>query len=59
MAWWHSELDANEAIKPNPAEVESVHWLTPDEMTGLSGLLESNHDFLDALAAGEIQLDEG
>ncbi len=59
LVWWHSELDTNQTITPNPAEVESVHWLTPDEMTGLSGLLESNHAFLDALAAGKIELDEG
>jgi (d)CTP diphosphatase len=59
LAWWHGELDTAQAITPNPAEVESVHWLTPDQMTGLSGLLESNHDFLDALAAGEIELEEG
>jgi 8-oxo-dGTP pyrophosphatase MutT (NUDIX family) len=56
LTWWHSELDAAQAITPNPAEVESVHWLTPDEMTGLSGLLESNHAFLDALAAGEVAI---
>lgn len=59
LAWWGSEFDATQSITPNPAEVESVHWLTPDEMTGLSGLLESNHAFLDALAAGEVELDEG
>lgn len=57
LAWWQSELDETPPLVPNPSEVESVHWLTPDEMAGLAGLLESNHDFLDALAAGEILVD--
>lgn len=57
LAWWQSELDEVPPVAANPQEVESVHWLTPDEMAGLAGLLESNHDFLDALAAGEIVVD--
>jgi hypothetical protein len=38
------------------AEVESVHWLTTEEMARLDGLLGSNQAFLDALAAGRIEL---
>jgi hypothetical protein len=39
---------------PNPAEVESIHWHLPAEIGLLPGLLESNHEFLRALAAGDI-----
>ncbi len=57
LAWWQCDLEPTPPLMPNPNEVESIHWLTPDEMTGLAGLLESNHDFLDALAAGAIRLE--
>ena len=56
LAWWHGELDSDQTIAPNPAEVDSVRWLTPDEMAGLQGLLESNLAFLDALVSGQIEL---
>ncbi len=57
LAWWQCELGERPPLVPNPKEVESIHWMTPDEMAGLAGLLESNHQFLDALAAGEILVD--
>jgi len=56
LAWWLGEMDAGAAIAPNPAEVDSVGWHTPEEMRGLPGLLPSNLAFLDALASGEIDL---
>ena len=42
---------------PNAAEVESVAWVTAEEMAALPDLLESNQAFLEALAAGVIKLD--
>ncbi len=56
LAWWLGELANGTELCPNPAEVESVHWLTTDEMRGHAGLLESNCQFLKALAAGKIIL---
>jgi len=56
LAWWLSELDSGQPITLNLQEVESLHWLTADQMLGLAQLLESNLAFLDALAAGEIDL---
>ena len=56
LSWWLSDLDPNVRLVPNPAEVESVHWLTPEEMARLPNLLEGNQRFLVALAAGEIDL---
>lgn len=56
LSWWLTELISVAAPAPNPAEVESVHWLTPDEMLRLPGLLESNRHFLDAMAQGQIDL---
>jgi hypothetical protein len=34
-----------------------VHWLTSEEMLDHPNLLDSNRDFLRALAVGEIMLD--
>jgi 8-oxo-dGTP diphosphatase len=56
LSWWLSRLDPDARLVPNPAEVESVHWFTPDEMARLPNLLEGNQRFLVALAEGEIDL---
>ncbi len=48
LAWWLGELADEASLAPNPAEVESVHWCTPQEMAQLHGLLESNQHFLRA-----------
>lgn len=56
LSWWLSELSDASAIVPNPAEVESVHWLSRDEMLALAELLESNRLFLDAIAAGQVSV---
>ena len=56
LAWWLSELPPDGILAPNPAEVESVHWVTAEEMAQLPGLLESNRAFLGALASGQIEL---
>ncbi len=47
LAWWLAEMDAAAVPVLNPAEVESVHWVTPAEMARLPGLLESNRIFLE------------
>lgn len=46
LAWWLAELDQTAELIPNPAEVASIHWLTPVELDALEGLLESNREFL-------------
>ncbi len=56
LSWWFSALADTAKIVPNPAEVDSVHWLLRDEMLALAELLESNRLFLDAIAAGEISV---
>lgn len=55
LAWWHCEVLDHE-LRPNKNEVESVHWLTPDELSSLPELLESNGHFLDAWNRGEFEL---
>jgi 8-oxo-dGTP diphosphatase len=57
LAWWLGQLEAQVALVPNPAEVASVKWLTPDQMLAESMLLESNRQFLAALAGGQILLE--
>lgn len=56
LAWWLGEVDRAAALLPNPAEVESVHWLSAADMLARAELLESNREFLDALASGIILL---
>ena len=56
LAWWLGEIPPDVALLPNPAEVESIHWLTQAQMLARATLLESNRRFLEALTAGEIVL---
>lgn len=56
LAWWQCRLEMDAVPAVNAAEVESFAWYTPQEMAGLSNLLESNRQFLAALASGEIVL---
>ena len=57
LAWWRAELAPDAVPVAQPAEVESVHWYTPAELTGLGDLLDSNREFLAAIARGEVRLD--
>ncbi len=57
LTWWLAEANPDCQYRPNPAEVESVHWLTIAEMSELPELLASNRHFLSALESGEIVLD--
>ncbi len=56
LAWWHAELAEGATIVPNPAEVESVHWLEPNEILELPVVLDSNRDFVARLVQGEVPL---
>ena len=56
LHWWLSALDADVRLVPDPNEVESVHWYTPDEMARLPDLLPSNRSFLEALRRDQIDL---
>ena len=56
LAWWLCELERDADPVPNPAEVESIHWVTPAEMLQLPDLLESNREFLELVLRGEIEL---
>ena len=57
LAWWSARLDASTPLTLNAAEVESVHWLAPEEILALPDLLASNCEFLQAILRGEIVLD--
>jgi 8-oxo-dGTP diphosphatase len=56
LSWWLTQLEDTQPLQPNPAEVASVHWLTPEQMRQLPRLLESNRQFLDAWQQGAFQL---
>ncbi|MFZ1936878.1 MAG: NUDIX domain-containing protein [Thermoguttaceae bacterium] len=47
LSWWLVEIAPDAAPIPNPAEVESIHWYTPGEMSQLPDLLQSNREFLE------------
>ena len=49
-------MDDDAQLVANPAEVASVHWLTPSEMAAKEDLLESNREFLELVQRGEIEL---
>jgi 8-oxo-dGTP diphosphatase len=57
LDWWLVRLAPDADPRPTPAEVESFHWHTIGELSGLPDLLESNRQFLAALARGEIHLE--
>ena len=57
VAWWTAKLATDAVLVPNPAEVESLDWLTLAEMAALGDLLlVSNRQFLDAIEQGVIDL---
>ncbi len=47
LGWWLVEMPPDATPIANPAEVESIHWYTPEEMSQLPALLESNREFLE------------
>ncbi len=51
LAFWSAEITAGQVIIPDPAEVESVLWLSLDEMEAHPEALESNREFLSVLRA--------
>jgi len=59
LTWWTVELADGQPLRPNPEEVESVHWMTPEEMAALPDLLPNNREFLELVRSGEIRLEEG
>lgn len=56
LAWWLGELDPDAIPVANPREVDSIHWMTPEEMVRLPDLLESNREFLHLVDRGDIRL---
>ena len=55
LAWWLTEIDSAAVPVANPLEVESFHWLSAAEIRGLTELLASNVEFLDAWESGRIE----
>ena len=54
LAWWHAELAEDAELVANPLEVESIHWLAPEEIVELPNLLDSNREFVDELVARRV-----
>jgi len=56
LVWWLAELQPDAVPVANPAEVQSIHWFTPEEMLATPDVLPSNVEFLEKVIAGEIAL---
>jgi 8-oxo-dGTP pyrophosphatase MutT (NUDIX family) len=56
LAWWLGEIDEEANLVPNPLEVESIHWLSREELLARADLLDSNRHFFDACAKGHFEL---
>ncbi len=54
LAWWSGSLAVDAVPRPDPAEVESVHWHTLAELERLENMLDSNREFLALVAAGRV-----
>jgi 8-oxo-dGTP diphosphatase len=54
LAWWLTEIESDAAPVANLLEVESFHWLSAEQIRGLTQLLASNVEFLDAWESGMI-----
>jgi len=59
LAWWLAEMPPGATPTLNPQEVESIHWHTPEEMSRLPDLLESNREFLEFVRKSPLFLAEG
>jgi 8-oxo-dGTP pyrophosphatase MutT (NUDIX family) len=57
LAWWRAELVVGSLLRPNPAEVESIHWLSAHALLDRPDLLPTNREFLAALERREFCLD--
>ncbi|MCA9167532.1 MAG: NUDIX domain-containing protein [Planctomycetales bacterium] len=57
LGWWLSQLDDDQMLVPNPAEVESIHWFDAQELRSFPELLVTNHDFLSAWERQQFTLD--
>jgi 8-oxo-dGTP pyrophosphatase MutT (NUDIX family) len=51
LHWWLAEL-VDDCLRPNPAEVTELGWLTSEEIRCLSNVLESNLRFLGEIGEG-------
>ncbi len=56
LSWWEAHLRPDQALRPNPAEVEEVFWASVAELIRLPDLLPTNQEFLRVLNAGQFQL---
>lgn len=55
LAWWIVEIDDDETLTPDPAEVAEIHWWTIEEMRASGNLLDSNEEFLQHWEAGAFE----
>jgi NAD+ diphosphatase len=59
LSWWLTELPTEAVLRPNPAEVESIHWLTVEGLRELPQLLSSNREFLERWQEGLFPAAQG
>ena len=57
LSWYLAELGRDSDLRPNPAEVASIHWWTEAQLRRQANVLSTNLEFLDALSRGAIRLE--
>lgn len=57
LTWFQCTIEKEREFTLDPHEVDSIHWLSLEELRKNSQVLSSNHAFLDAWEAGEFMLD--
>lgn len=56
LHWIHARITANARPDPNPREVASWQWMSPQQLAQHPEVLHSNREFLLACSRGEVPL---
>jgi len=57
LRWWLATAPDETEVVPHPAEIESHHWYSVEELLQVEPLLDSNRDFLAAWRRGEFEIE--
>lgn len=56
LRWWTAEIPETEILAPDPKEVETVFWLTVEEIIAHPETLQSNLQFLEMLTKSDTNI---
>ena len=55
LSWWTTDI-GGQRVKINPAEVESFHWMSMDDILSSKDLLDTNLEFMLGVRNGQIEI---